>query len=69
MTEEKRDEITIPERYVAIKHYILDETCPVCGKKFKVGDRVEMVPIQKSRSGQLFTSEAIIVHTDCHYVE
>ena len=61
--------IIIPEKYVAMKHYILDVTCSVCGKKFEVGDRVEMVPIQESKTGRTFDSEAVIVHTDCHYVE
>ena len=60
--------IIIPESYVEIDHHILTETCPVCDKIFKVGDSIEMVPIQKSKNGEVFNSVAIPVHTNCYYV-
>ena len=60
--------ILIPASYVEIDHHILKEVCPVCNKQFKVGDSIEMVPIQKSIDGKSFNSEAIILHTGCHFV-
>ena len=60
--------ILIPASYVEIDHYILKETCPVCNKKFKVGDSIELVPLQVSKTELVFTSEAIPVHTECHFV-
>ena len=60
--------IIIPESYVEIDHHILTETCPVCNETFKVGDSIEIVPIQKSKDGSDFTSVAVVVHTKCHYV-
>jgi len=40
----------------------------VCEEQFKVGDNIEMVPIQKSKDGKEFNSVAIMIHTDCYYV-
>ena len=60
--------ILIPEEYEKIGHHILEEVCPVCNKQFKVGDSIEMVPIQKSIDGNPFNSETVILHTECHFV-
>lgn len=60
--------IIIPEEYVEIKHPIIEEKCPVCGEVFKVGDSIELVPIQKSKDGKAFNAVAITIHTDCYYV-
>ena len=60
--------ILITEKYKEINHPILKQKCPVCEEQFKVGDNIEMVPIQKSKDGKEFNSVAIIIHTDCYYV-
>ena len=60
--------IIIPESYVEIEHHILTETCPICNEIFKVGDSIEIVPIQKSKDEKVINSVAIPIHTQCHYV-
>ena len=60
--------ILINNDYVEFDHPILKEKCLVCEKQFKVGDNIEMVPIQKSKDGKEFNSVAIMIHTDCYYV-
>ena len=45
-----------------------DVQCPICFKHFKVGDSVELAPVQKSKSGKEIVVKAIMVHTDCYYI-
>lgn len=60
--------IIIPASYEEMNHYILEEVCPICNKQFKVGDSIELVPLQQSKDGRTFNSEATPVHTECHFV-
>lgn len=46
-------------------HY---KECPVCWKKFKVGDKINLCPIQKVREGW-GNVVSIPVHVKCYWVE
>ncbi|MBU0778097.1 hypothetical protein KKF82_07550 [Patescibacteria group bacterium] len=60
--------ILITEKYKEINHPILKDICTICEEQFKVGDSIEMVPIQKSKNGESFNLIVIMIHTDCYYV-
>jgi len=50
-------------------HPIFNDICPVCDEKFKVGDEITLVPIQRSKSHKSFDAVAIPIHADCYEVE
>ncbi|MCK4665919.1 hypothetical protein KAU33_04175 [Candidatus Dependentiae bacterium] len=49
---------------------ILKHKCPVCDNHFKAGDKIEFVPIQKSKDGKklAYVPKTVMVHTECHFV-
>lgn len=50
-------------------HPIFNKMCLVCDKKFKVGDEILLVPIQRSKSNKSFNAVSIIIHVDCYEVD
>ena len=50
-------------------HPIFKEMCPVCDEKFKVGDEIMLVPIQRSKSNISFNAVALPIHTNCYWVD
>jgi hypothetical protein len=48
---------------------LLNDICFVCKKKFKLGDRFILCPIQESLGDNFINAVAIPIHTDCYYIE
>jgi len=48
---------------------MLKEKCLVCKKRFKLGERFILCPIQESSGEFYINAMAVPIHTKCYYVE
>ena len=53
-----------------VEEHMLKEKCQVCNKKFKLGEKIILCPIQAPKEeGYYINAMAIPIHTDCYWVE
>ena len=48
---------------------MIKEKCPVCKNKFKLKEKIVLVPIQASKGDYFINSIALPIHTKCYWVE
>jgi hypothetical protein len=48
---------------------MLNDKCPVCNKKFKLGEKIILCPIQAPRGDYFINARAISIHNKCYFVE
>lgn len=56
------------EREFEVGENMLDKKCPVCKKKFKLGEKIVLCPIQAPKKGYI-NAMALLIHTKCYYIE
>ena len=57
------------ERTFKIGKYMLKEVCPVCNKKFKLGEDIVLCPIQVPKGCYVINAVSLPIHVKCYYVE
>ena len=46
---------------------LLKKKCPICNKKFKIGEKIILCPIQASKKGWT-NAVALPIHTKCYWI-
>jgi hypothetical protein len=52
-----------------VNEQLLDETCPICKEKFKLGEKIVLVPIQAPKGDYFINAISLPIHTKCYFVE
>lgn len=57
------------EKGFEVGKHMLKDKCPVCEKKFKMGEKIVLCPIQEPKGDYFIDARAIPIHTKCYFVE
>ena len=57
------------EREFEVGENMINDTCPICKKKFKLKEKIILCPIQKPKGDYFIDAVALPIHTKCYYVK